>query len=342
MFEPVDAVGDLTRFVAVVCLLFSACSSAPTPGIQGKELTIYSGRKEELVGPLLERFEQATGIRLKVRYGDTAELAAQILEEGDRSPADIFFAQDAGALGALESKGHLIRLSESIVSKTPARFHSKTKRWTGVSGRARVAVFNPERVEASELPASIEGFTDTKWRDRLGWAPVNGSFQSFVTAFRKTKGEDEAKRWLNRMKANGTKSYPRNDAIVQAVSSDEIDVGFVNHIDVSELKRQIPNLKAENHFFAPGDICALVNVAGVGVLKTSKVQANAQGFIEFLLAPASQQHFADSNFEYPLVASVGGPSGLPPVGDISTVDVILTELSDLEGTLELLAEVGLL
>ncbi|MEO7803660.1 MAG: iron ABC transporter substrate-binding protein [Actinomycetota bacterium] len=328
----------MKRFVAVICLLLSACQAAPE---SPKELTVYSGRKEELVGPLFERFEKETGIKLKVRYGDTAEMAAQILEEGDNSPADVFFSQDAGALGAIESKGRFATLPASIRSKIPTQFRSG--RWIGVSGRARVAVFNPERVKAVEMPSSIEQFVDAKWRGRIGWAPTNGSFQSFVTAFRKTRGQDAAKQWLEQMKANNTKAYPKNDAIVQAVSTGEIDVGLVNHYYVFEIKRQDPNLKAENHWFSkPDDVGSLVNVSGVGILDTSKNSKTAQRLVKFLLNAKSQRYFAEETFEYPLVTGVTGPNGLPPLEDISSLDINLGDLSDLEGTLDLLAEVGLL
>lgn len=324
----------------VAALIALTSCRATEPAAPEQELTVYSGRSQELVEPLFDRFEKASGVRLKVRYGDTAELAAQILEEGDNSPADVFFAQDAGALGALQKKGRFIDLSQNITSKTRTGFHSK--KWTGISGRARVAVYNPDRVKTSELPTSILGFTDPKWKDRIGWAPANGSFQSFVTAFRKLKGDERAKEWLTALKANGTKSYPKNDTIVQAVSTGEVDAGFVNHYYVMELASKDPNLKAKNHFFGPGDVGALVNVAGAGILDTSKAAKAAEQFLEFLLSPASQRYFRDETFEYALIDGVDTPEGLPPLDRISSPKVDLTDLNDLEGTLNLLKEVGLL
>jgi iron(III) transport system substrate-binding protein len=306
----------------------------PTEG----KLIIYSGRSENLVGPLVEMFEQDTGVEAEVRYGDTAELAAQIREEGDNSPADVFFGQDAGALGSLSER--FITLEDEIVDKVEARFRSPNDTWVGTSGRARVLVYNTAALTETDLPASILDLTDAKWAGKVGWAPTNGSFQAFVTALRLSKGEDAAKAWLEGMIANDVKVYANNAAIVQAVADGEIDLGLVNHYYLFALKKDKGEVNAANYYFPNGDIGSLVNVAGVGILKTGKNQQAAEEFVEYLLAQKAQEYFAEQTFEYPLADGVQPSAAVKPLSEITTPDLDLSNLGDLQGTLELLEDVG--
>ncbi len=169
-----------------------------------------------------------------MRYGDTAELAATILEEGPNSPADLFFAQDAGALGALAAAEMLTLLPSTLPEQVEPRFRSADGLWIGISGRDRLVVYNTNKLTEADLPRSITGFVDPRWQGRVGWAPTNGSFQAFVTAMRVQLGEEATKAWLEGMIANDVKTYERNAAIVQAVADGEIDVGFVNHYYLSD------------------------------------------------------------------------------------------------------------
>lgn len=334
----------------LVVLALTACArgkeATPSPeaGLVGEAqtLTVYSGRSESLVGPLFEQFRQATGITVQVKYGDTAELAALIAEEGDASPADLFFAQDAGALGAVSKEGRFVRLPEDLLGKVPATYRSDDAEWVGLSGRARVVVYNTKIVNKEDLPQSITGFSDPKWKGKLGWAPTNGSFQAFITAFRKLKGEEAARKWLQDLKANETRAYPKNDAIVLATASGEIEAGFVNHYYLLTLRSQKGTLDAENFFVEAGDAGSLVNVAGAGILATSKAQKTAARLIEFMLSGRGQKYFLEKSFEYPLVAGVGTPAGVPSLAELKPPKIDLSDLDDLKGTLDLFRQVGLL
>jgi iron(III) transport system substrate-binding protein len=314
-----------------------------TPEAAGGTLTVYSGRNEELIGPIIERFEKETGIQVNVRYGDTAELAATILEEGQNSPADVFFAQDAGALGALAQEDRLAQLPNDLLDMVDERFRSPEEEWVGVSGRARVVVYNTNAVSEEDLPDSIFGFTDPEWRGRIGWAPSNGSFQAFVTALRVVEGEERAREWLQGIQANEPKVYEKNSAIVQAAGSGEIDVGFVNHYYLFRiLEEQGEDFPARNYYLTGGDPGALVNVAGVGILEGAANQAAAEEFVRYMLSEDAQQYFADETYEYPLVDGVEANPQLPPLSEIQTPNIDLSDLSDLEGTLQLLQELGIL
>jgi iron(III) transport system substrate-binding protein len=304
-------------------------------------LTVYSGREKDLVGPLFERFERETAIALNVRYGDTAELAAQILEEGSNSPADVFFGQDAGVLGALAKADRLAALPEDVLDTVAAGFRSSEGVWVGTSGRARTVVYNTDALSEADLPGSILDFTDAAWKGKVGWAPTNGSFQAFVTALRAIEGEDGAREWLEAMKANDAQVYEKNGAIVQAVIDGEVEVGFVNHYYLMRVLAESPEAAGANLFLPGGDPGALVNVAGVGILSDSNASLAALEFVRFLLSEESQQYFAGETFEYPLIDGVDASEGLPPLGTIEQPDIDLSDLDDLEGTLDLLREVGL-
>ncbi|HUG46782.1 MAG TPA: iron ABC transporter substrate-binding protein [Candidatus Limnocylindria bacterium] len=320
----------------------NATAPAGSPAVGGS-VTVYSGRSEELVGPLLERFEEATGTSVEVRYGDTAELAALILDEGANSPADVYFAQDAGALGALSEVGLLAELPQELLDRVSGPFRSPAGEWVGVSGRARVLAYDSRELSEDDLPQSVDELTDPAWRGRIGWAPTNGSFQAFVTAYRQLRGEDAARTWLEGMLANEPRVYEGNTPIVQAVADTEIDLGLVNHYYALRARaEQGDEFPVLNHFLSGDDPGALVNVAGAAVLASSTQASAAHELIAYLLNEESQAYFAEETFEYPLVDGVDAPAGAPPLEQLQVPDLDLSDLADLEGTLRLLQEVGAL
>ncbi|MCL4298943.1 MAG: iron ABC transporter substrate-binding protein [Anaerolineae bacterium] len=307
------------------------------------DLTIYSGRGEELVGSLIDQFEQETGLNVEVRYGSTAEMAATILEEGPNSPADIYYGQDAGALGALASAGRLSPLPEEVLNQLDPRFRSPDGLWVGISGRARVVVYNTQKLSDADLPDDIFGFCAPEWQGRLGWAPTNGSFQAFVTALRVVEGEERAREWLSCIQANEPVVFPGNAPIVQAVGAGEIDAGFVNHYYLFQfLAEEGEDFPVRNYHPRAGDVGAMVNVAGVGIVDTSDNKEAAEAFVRFLLRESSQQYFNTETNEYPLSAKLQLNPILVPLSEIQTPNVDLTKLEDLDGTLQLLQELGIL
>lgn len=328
-----------TATVLVLAVVATACASAT--GDEPATLTIYSGRNEELVGPLIDRFEEETGIATEVRYASTAQQAATILEEGDATPADVFYAQDAGALGALQDAGRLARLPEDLLARVDPRFRSREGVWVGTSGRARTVVYDTRELDRSDLPASVLDLTDPAWRGRIGWAPTNASFQAFVTAMRVTYGDERTRDWLEGMLANGVEEYPSNIPIVDAVGRGEIDVGLVNHYYLYRFLDEDPGFPAENAFLGD-DVGGLVNVAGVGVVEGSDQTEAAQRFVAFLLSEDAQAYFAEETFEYPLLDGVAADGRLPALRELDPPDVDLTDLDDLAGTLDLLRDVGAL
>lgn len=324
-------------------LVLTFILALPATAQEGVEtLIVYSGRSESLIAPILQQFSEETGVQVEVRYGSTAEMAATILEEGDNSPADVYIAQDAGALGALAEAGRLTTLPSDILERVASPFQSSNGQWVGLSGRARVLVYNPTLISEDELPASLLDLTAPEWAGRVGWAPANASLQAHVTALRLLLGEEQARAWLEGMVANNNPTFDNNNAIVQAVIDGEFPVGLVNHYYIFGFQQQLPDAPVAIHFFEDGDVGNLINVAGAGVVSSSDQPGLAQRLILYLLGESAQHYFAEQTGEYPLLEGVEPPGDVPPLDQIATPDVDLSDLSDLQTTLDLLRDTGAL
>ncbi len=330
--------------LVALALLPAACGEdGGSAGGSDGELVVYSGRNGGLIGPLIDRYEAANDIDLKVRFGDSAELAATLLEEGENSPADVFFSQDAGALGALQGEGLLTELPEQVIGAVAAPYRSVRKDWVGTSARARIVAYDKRELRPAQLPRSILDFTDPRWKGKLGWAPTNASFQAFVTALRVTRGDDVAREWLEGIQANDVQSYESNIPVRDAIANGEIEVGFINHYYVAEAVAKEGEDYPVGIFQPPGgDIGSLINVAGAGILKSSDRKPAAERFVRFLLSAEAQRFFSDKTKEYPIAAGVKADPALTPLEEIDQPDVDLARLDDLQGTVELLQETGAL
>lgn len=318
-------------------MALTGCTAQTPAETQAESITIYSGRNENLITELLDTFTKETGIQVNVRYGDSAELAAQILEEGDNVQADVFFSQDAGALGALAKEGLTRTLPADITDLVDASYKSTNSQWIGVSGRARVMVVNPEKV--TELPTSYKDLIDPVWKGRIAIAPTNASFQAFITAIRITEGDQEAEEFLVAMKENAV-IFEKNALILQAVEDGVVDAGLINHYYWFELQDQkgVGNMSSELVWFENQDAGNLINVAGVAVL-SDNVSANV--FVKWLLGDTAQNYFVERTREYSLTG-VPDIAGVKPFGDIKAPNIDLSDLDSLAETLELIRKAGLL
>ena len=331
------------KLLAIV-LIGVAAATLPACGADSDSLTVYSGRSETLVSPLLEAFNEDTGIDIQVKYASSATIASTVLEEGDNSPADVVFLQDPGYLGSLAHAGMLAELPEDVLSRVDSGYRSADGDWVGTSGRSRSLVYNTAVIDPEkDLPDSILDFTAPEWKGRVGWAPVNASFQAFLTAFRLKFGEDAAREWLQGMQANDVREYSNNTTIVLAVARREVDVGFVNHYYLQRfLEEEGEEFEARNHFFGGGDPGALVLAAGAAVLETTDNRDAAESFVEYLLSESAQTYFSTTTKEYPLVEGVPTDPGLPPLSSLEPPEVDLGDLTDARGTISLLREVGII
>lgn len=332
-------------------LLLSACGADPAAEPNdassgagaGQQVVLYSGRSKDLVQPVLDAFTARTGIAVQVRYAGTAELAAQVLEEGDRSPADAFLSQDAGALGALAAADRLEPLPRETLDRVDARFRATDGSWVGVSGRARVIAYDPRAVPAAQVPKSVFRLTEPAWKGRVAIAPTNASFQSFVTAMRVISGEERTRQWLRGLAANEPEIYEGNGEILKAVDAGRVPLGLINHYYWFELAAEqgAELVNAKIGWLDPGDPGALVNVAGVGLLRGADNAEPARQLVDHLLGAEAQRHFAEQTAEYPLVAAVPQSADLPPLAQVSGPAIDLSRLDDLATTQAMLAEAGL-
>jgi len=356
MFQP-------RRVVAVLCaatLVLAACGGSDdaaettSPETTGPEttaatggetctVTVYSGRGEDLVAPVITAFTDATGIKTEVRYGNSAEMLLLIEEEGDNTPADVYYAQGAGFLGTLSEAGRFAELSpETMARLTDANLGSPNGDWVGLTGRARTAVYNTDRLTEADLPDSILDFTDPKWKGRIGYAPTNASFQDHVTAMRYLLGEDATGEWLEGLLANDVVAYEGNSAILDAVAAGEVEVGLTNHYYLYRNLAEDPAFPVANKYYSDGDPGALVNIAGAGVLSSTDCPESSAALIDYLLSVEAQEYFTTANFELPVVADVEPPEGLPTIDSLILPVFDLNLLLDLQGTVDLLIDKGAL
>ncbi len=329
--------------LTVVCAVATLVAVAgPASAGTGGTLTVYSGRTPELIQPLLDEFTADTGIKIEARYGDSADLALLIDEEGDQTPADVFISQSPGATGYLDGNDRLRTIDQDIARLVDARYRAADNSWIGVSGRVRVLVYNTDLVKARDLPDSVFDLTKPKYQDQVAVAPTNGSFQDFVTAMRELEGERRTTKWLAGMEANGARAYASNSAIVEAVSRGEIPMGLVNHYYAALTKAADPSAPVENHVFANQDVGSVILVTAAAVIDQTDDRKLAQRFVRYLLSKSAQTHLAEDEFEYPLARGVKPLGDLPP---LSKVDAPQLDLSSLGGgllrTRELIAESGL-
>jgi len=327
--------------LALFATILTGCSSSDEQATDVTEITVYSGRSEEFIAPFFAQWEAQSGIKLNVRYGDSAELAAQILEEGANSPADLFLSQDAGSLGAVAEAGLFTQLSDEIASAIPATYVAANRNWVGITGRARVFAYAPDRVKV--LPQSVTDLTKSEYKNQIGIAPTNASFQAFLTALIENKGADFAKNWLKALQANGVKIYAKNSAIVEAIDKGEISIGLVNHYYIWEVSEGLGRaINVKNGFFATGDLGNLINVSGAGVVASSKKYAAAEDLINFLTSAPTQAKFVADTHEYSLLSGATAPAGVPALDQIGAPSVDLNALKNIKVTQDLLIEVGLL
>ena len=316
-----------------------------TPAAGGGSFVLYTGRDEELIAPIVDAFTADTGIEVEVRYGNSAEMAAQLLEEGDGTPAHVFLSQEVGAVGALAKADLLGDLPAETVERADERFRpAEGTQWVGVTARARVIAYNPDLLEAAgvDVPTGVTDLTDPAYDGLVAMVPSNAGFQAFVTGFRVSQGEDAARQWLEAMIANGADtSFESNGDVLEAVNNGDVAIGLINHYYWARHENR-DSLTAQLVFPAGDDPDGLVNATAVAVTPAGAENEAALAFVDYLLSDEGQQSFVTETWEYPVVDGVADPEGIPALDELEGPALDLADLDSLEATQALLTELGLL
>jgi iron(III) transport system substrate-binding protein len=305
---------------------------------------VYSGQHEQTVQALVKDFEARTGAEVALRSGGEGELANQLLQEGNASPADVFYAENPPAISAVDAKKLLAPVDPATLGAVTQSVSSASGHWVGVTARSVALVFNTGKVTETALPASIMDLASPAWKGKLALAPSETDFQPVVTAVAKLKGVEAAASWLKGLRANA-KIYADDEALVAAVDRGEETAGLLDHYYWFRLKDEAPGGKvhSELHYFQPGDAGALITISGAGVLASTKHPGLAQAFVAYLVSEPAQRIIAASkSWEYPLRPGVTAAAGLHQFASLTPAPLTNAELGDGSQALDLLKRVGLL
>ena len=331
---------------SVVSLMAIAWLGVAPPASAADKLTVYSGRAERLIKPVLDAFTASTSIQIDLLSSGTTELVNRLKMEGDRSPADLLITNDAGSLEMARAAGLLRPLNMREIERSiPPQFRAADNSWVGLSGRFWIIVYNTTMIKPDQL-GSLLDLADPKWKDKIA-IPNSGSeyLQAGVSVVRATIGDDRTGKFLEGLRDNaGNQVYQKSSQIVEAVAKGQVAIGIVNHYYVYRHLAAQPD--AALGVFMPdqqeGGMGTIMNVTGVGVLKHTPRIDSAKLLVEFLVAQAGQKMFAALNKEYPLHPEVKADPALVERKSFRAALVPLSKLAELrEPTLLLIEQVGL-
>jgi iron(III) transport system substrate-binding protein len=329
---------------SAVLVLAAALSASPVVA-EAQTLTLYSAQHEQVVDMLTGMFTRETGIKVQIHTGEGPEIAAQILQEGADSPADVFFTENSPELNLLDEKGLLAPVDKATLAQVPGKYSAADGDWVGVLARENVLDFNTGMIKEDSLPASILDLAVPAWAGKVGIAPSDADFLPLVSAVIKADGKTAALAWLNGLKANG-KIYQDDESVVAAVARGDVAVGIVNNYYWARLETDLGPAKIDSaiYHFKNGDIGGLINVSGAAVLKTSKNAAAAQKFLAFLVSRPAQEALGASevDFEYPLAPGVPPNKLLAPFTTLQPPSLSVSALGDDQEAGLLLQQAGLI
>ncbi len=332
--------------ITVACSVLFLSMILATVATAADKLTVYSGRAERLIKPVLDEFTRKTNIHIALLSSGTTELVNRMKAEGDRSPADVFITNDAGSLELARTAGLFRPLSMREVERAiPPQFRATDNSWIGLSGRFWIITYNTAIVKPDQIKSLLD-LADPTWKGKVA-IPNAGSeyLQAGVSVIRASLGDDRTKKFLEGLRDNaGTQVYQKSSQIVEAVAKGQVALGIVNHYYVYRHLSTQPT--APLAVLMPdqqeGGMGAIMNVAGIGVLKHTPRMEEAKLLVEFLVAQAGQKMFADLDKEYPLHPEVQADPALVERKSFRAAMVPLAKLAELRApTLRLIEQVGM-
>ena len=340
MTRPTRAIAGLLSTLVLGTALAACGNSAAS---DATTLTVYNAQHESLVDAMLADFTDETGIEVEFRNGDDAELANQIIQEGDASPADVFLTENSPSIDAVDNAGLFAPVDRMTLDQVGEAYRPSSGNWVGFAARSTVLVYNPSMIGEGELPASLMDLAEPTWRNKVGIAAGGADFQAIVSAVLALRGEDATRTWLDGLAANA-EIYPSNMAVMKAVDEGELPVGVIYHYYWyrDQAENGLVGDDAKLHYFKNQDPGAFVSVSGAGVLQSSDHPDAAQQLVEYLTSPGAQETLAESDaLEYAVGNGVASAKALPPLADLQAPDVDPGTLNGPEVT-DLMQEAGLL
>ncbi|EIT84873.1 extracellular solute-binding protein [Fictibacillus macauensis ZFHKF-1] len=332
-----------TALSIVLVGALAACSTGKSDSDE-KALTIYSGQHKEVTDAVAKDFTKKTGIKVNVREGSSNELAHQVAEEGDHSPADVIFTEETASLVMLSEKGLLAKASDKALHHISKQYEDANGKWVGLLARSRVVAYNPDEVKEQDLPKSVFDFASAKWKEKVAYVPTSGAFTNQISAMIKLYGQDKTKAWLEGLKKYG-KSYKNNKIALDAVEKGNVSVALINNYywDREAKEKGKEHMNSKLHYFGNGDIGDMISLSGAAIVKASEHKKEAQKFLEFATDLKGQQALTEASSQYP-VNPKAKTQGMKPFSELHPPKgtLHLGKYSDGKQAIALLQEVGLL
>jgi len=321
--------------------LFLSTQSVAADNNQG--IVVYNAQHENLVQSWVDGFTKETGIKVTLRNGGDSELGNQLVQEGSASPADVFLTENSPSMVLVDNAKLFAPLDADTLKQVPAEFRPAHGRWIGIAARSTVFVYNPQKLNETQLPASLMDLAKPEWKGRWAASPSGADFQAIVSAMLALKGEQATLDWLKAMKTNFV-AYKGNSTVMKAVNAGQIDGGVIYHyyrfVDQSKTGENSKNTQL--YYFKHQDPGAFVSLSGGGVLASSKHKAQAQAFIKYITGKEGQESLRNNNaFEYAVGVNAASNPKLVPLKDLDAPKVEPSTLNS-KKVIELMTQAGLL
>jgi iron(III) transport system substrate-binding protein len=331
--------------LALAASLVAATSLATGAAVaqESEGIVVYNAQHESLGREWIDAFTKATGIKVTMRQGGDMQLANQIVQEGDASPADVFLTENSPAMTLVDAAGLFAPVDKETLDQVPEQYRPSDGMWTGIAARSTVFVYDKTKLTEDKLPKSLLDLADPAWKGRWGASPAGADFQAIVSALLELKGEEATAAWLKALKENST-PYKGNSVAMKAVNAGEVEGAVIYHYywfgDQAKTGENSKNVAL--HYFKNQDPGAFVSVSGGGVLKSSQHAKEAQAFLKFVTGKPGQDILkSGTSYEYAIGKDAASNDKLVPLADLDAPKVDAAKLNSKKVT-ELMTAAGII